>query len=279
MKYFSFNKRLFLSLIGFFVLNIYFNFLPTILPHNDILRFFHLLFFFPIAYLVAQKLTNKGLDFYGVIFFKGWLRNLTLGFSIGFISWSVLFGLYFYFGKYQFIGFIPFMDSAANLVIVLIGFGIGSLINDMIVRGYVINGLKGKIPSSYIFLLSVLIYTFDDIWNAGFSLQNTIFSFILGLSLTYAFFKANSIWVNTGIHFGLNVLYGLFFGVSQQVGGGLFLFKEQPAAEGMTPWLSTIISAVILLILLGLRRQIVVYQPINKYKSNVSKESNSVFKF
>lgn len=205
--------------------------------------------------------------------------KLALGFSIGFISWSVLFGLYFHLGKYQFIGFVPFIDSAANLVIVFIGFGIGSLINDMIVRGYVINGLKGKIPTSSIFILSVLIYTFDDIWNAGFSWQNTIFSFILGLSLTYGFFKANSIWINTGIHFGLNVLYGLFFGVSQQVGGGLFLFRELPASDGMTPWLSTIISAVILLFLLLLRRQIVVYQPINNYKNNEAEESNPVFKF
>lgn len=251
---------LFLTLIGFIILNLYFNLIPTLLPKNDILRFFHLLLFFPLAYIVARKLMNEGLAMYGVVFYKGWIRNLFLGFFIGFSFWAVLFSLYFYLGKYEFIGFGPLLNGAANFFVVLVGFGLGSLINDMIVRGYIINQLKGKIPLAVIFIISLITYTFDDMWNAGFSFQNTIFSFALGLSLTYSFIKANSIWLNTGIHFGLNVLYGLFFGVSQQIGGGIFLFKETSTSSNLTIWLSTFLSLLILLILILLNRYIVVYK-------------------
>lgn len=257
----SSRKKLFLILIGFLILNLYFNFIPSLLPKNDILRFFHLMLFFPLAYIVAHKLTGKGIDIYGIVFYKRWIQNLLLGFSIGFSLWGILFTLYFYFGKYEFIGFTSFFNSATHLFVVLVGFSLGSLINDMIVRGYVINQLKDKLPISVIFIFSLIIYTFDDIWNAGFSLQNTIFSFSLGLSLTYSFIKANSIWLNTGIHFGLNVLYGLFFGVSQQIGGGIFLFKETFASSNLTYWLSTFISLMILFTVILLNRYIVVYTP------------------
>jgi len=252
---------LFLTLIGFIILNLYFNFIPSLLPKNDILRFFHLLLFFPLAYIVARKLTDEGMAMYGVVFYKGWIRNLLSGFFIGFSFWAVLFSLYFLLGKYEFIGFEPLLNAAAHFIVILVGFGLGSLINDMIIRGYIINQLKGKIPITVIFTISLFIYTFDDIWNAGFSVQNTIFSFALGLSLTYSFIKANSIWLNTGIHFGLNVLYGLFFGVSQQIGGGIFLFKETSNSSNLTIWLSTFISLMILFTLFLLNRYIVVYKP------------------
>jgi membrane protease YdiL (CAAX protease family) len=252
--------KLFLTLFGFIILNLYFNLIPTLLPQNDILRFFHLLLFFPLAYILARKLTNEGMALYGVVFYKGWLRNLLLGFFIGFSFWAVLFSLYFQLGKYEFIGFGPLLNAAANFLVILVGFGLGSLINDMIIRGYIINQLKGKIPLSVIFTISLIIYTFDDIWNAGFSVQNTIFSFALGLSLTYSFIKANSIWLNTGIHFGLNVLYGLFFGVSQQIGGGIFLFKENSTSSNLTIWLSTFLSLMILFTVFLLNRYIVVYK-------------------
>lgn len=89
----SSRKKLFLILIGFLILNLYFNFIPSLLPKNDILRFFHLMLFFPLAYIVAHKLTGKGIDMYGIVFYKRWIQNLLLGFSIGFSLWGILFTL------------------------------------------------------------------------------------------------------------------------------------------------------------------------------------------
>lgn len=270
------KKKIFLSLIGFLILNFYFNFIPTILPENDLIRFIQLISFFPLAYIVARTLSGDGFNMYGVVFYKGWIRNLLLGFAIGFGLWGVLFTLYFFLGKYEFIGFVPLLNSVANLFVILVGFSLGSLINDMIVRGYVITQLKGKFPIPVIFIISIIIYAFDDIWHAGFSIQNTIFSLALGLSLTYSFFKANSIWVNTGTHFGLNVVYGLFFGVSQQIGGGIFLFKETAASGALTYWLSSFISTLILFTLYLLRHYIVIYRSESKQSPSETETSHTI---
>jgi hypothetical protein len=240
-------------------LSCYFNVLPIAFPMNDILRFLHLLLFFPLAYILALKLGNAGLSLYGVVFYQGWLRNLLKGFSIGFCFWGILFALYFVLGRYEFEGFNPLSVSLRNIFVVIIGYGLGSLINDMIVRGYLINRLKGKFSLTTIFTLSILVYALDDIWFAGFSIQNTIFSAALGLSLTYSFIKANSIWLNTGIHYGLNVLYGLFFGVSQQAGGGIFLFSEGSSPGILSFWLSTIISILMFFAVVFVSRFINVY--------------------
>jgi len=229
-------------LLAFLILSLYFNLVPHMFPMNDILRFFHLICFFPLAFLVSKRLFKSGMELYGVKFFKGWYGLILVGFVTGFISWAILYILSFVFDKYEFIGLKSFTESGLILIVVLIGFGLGSLINDMIVRGLVFNSLKGKLPSYLIFVLSTLIYSFDDIWFAGFSVQNTIFSIALGLSLTYAIFKTDSIWMTTGIHWGLNVCYGILFSVSNKIGDGLILFEVNKGTPILLDWMSTIIS-------------------------------------
>ncbi|MDZ5471563.1 type II CAAX endopeptidase family protein [Bacillus sp. 31A1R] len=229
-------------LLAFLILSLYFNLVPQLFPMNDILRFIHLVSFFPIALIVSKKLFKSGLELYGVKFFKGWYGLILVGFATGFISWAILYILSFVFNKYEYISMKSFTESGLILIVVLVGFGLGSLINDMIVRGLVFNSLKGKLPIYLIFILSILIYSFDDIWFAGFSVQNTIFSIALGLSLTYAIYKTNSIWMTTGIHWGLNVCYGVLFSVSNKVGDGIILFEVNKRAPILLDWMSTIIS-------------------------------------
>ncbi len=147
-----------------------------------------------------------------------------------------------------------------SVFVVLIGFFLGSLMNDMLVRGIVFAIFKDKLTFPYLFLIALILYALDDAWNEGFSVNNTIFSLALGLSLTYAFFKTNSIWMNTGIHFGINVVYGLFFGVSGKAGDGIFLFTVNEKVQLFTPWLSTMVA----LLLFGL-----VYLFFEKKSNNV----------
>nr|WP_239586951.1 CPBP family intramembrane glutamic endopeptidase [Bacillus ectoiniformans] len=106
------------------------------------------------------------------------------------------------------------------------GFFLGSLVNDLIVRGFVFAQLKDKLSIPRIFVLSVFLYSMEDIWMEGFSLGNTIFSVVLGLSLTYAFMYTGSIWANTGLHWGLNVCYGMFNGMVGDGGGGIFIIEN-----------------------------------------------------
>lgn len=208
---------------------------------SDILRFFHLLFFFPIAYLIARE--RGGLKSYGLVIFSGWFNNLLTGFFIGFSAFFLLYIIRFFLGNYEFIGVKPAGESLLILLLIIVGFGLGSLINDMIIRGLVFSYFKDRVSIVSLMIIAILLYAIDDIWLEGFSINNTLFSIALGLSFTYAFFTTNSIWANTGIHVGLNVVYGLFFGVSGKIGDGIFLFSiNENSHVFITSYLSIIIA-------------------------------------
>lgn len=242
------NLLKFLSL--FILLSVYFNLLPIILSMSDVIRFVHILLFFPLAYLLAKQFHSRGLDMYGLVRFKGWGKNLLLGYITGFVVWAVLFSMYLYFGKLELQGLKDFNHSMLSLFVILFGFGAGSIINDMIVRGLVFYHFKNRVPILALFSLTLIIYAFDDIWYAGFNIPNTIFSLVLGLSLTYAFYKTNSIWANTGIHFGLNTVYGLFYGVSGKAGDGIFVVTQNQSIASWIGWISTLIAFLMFIVVL-----------------------------
>ncbi|MFS0862371.1 CPBP family intramembrane glutamic endopeptidase [Fredinandcohnia sp. 179-A 10B2 NHS] len=253
------KKTILIFLTQFIILSLYFNLFPFILPMNDVFRFFHIILFFPIAYFVARVFSKGDIRIYGVVFYKGWGKNSLIGFIIGAFFWTILFGSYIALGKYEILGFKSINESVFPMFAVLFGFGTGSLINDMLTRGLVFHHFKDKLSVPTVFVISILLYAFDDVWYAGFSIQNTIFSIVLGLSLTYVFYKTNSIWVNTGIHFGLNVVYGLFYGVSGKPGDGIFMFKET-STDVWFGWLSSLISIGILVAVLMTTRYYTVYK-------------------
>ncbi|WLR51079.1 CPBP family intramembrane metalloprotease [Bacillus tianshenii] len=243
-------KNLLTFLFLFILLSIYFNVLPIIFSMDDGIRFVHIILFFPLAYLLAKQFHSRGLDIYGLVRFKGWGKNLLLGFLTGSIAWTVLFSLYLYFRKLELQGLKDFSNSIFPLLVVLFGFGTGSIINDMIVRGLVFYHFKNRVPILVLFSLTLIIYAFDDIWYAGFSIQNTIFSLVLGLSLTYSFYKTNSIWANTGIHFGLNTIHGLFYGVTGKAGDGIFVVTQNQSIASWVGWISTLIASLMFSVVL-----------------------------
>ncbi|OIK16476.1 hypothetical protein BIV60_04165 [Bacillus sp. MUM 116] len=88
--------------------------------------------------------------------------------------------------------------------------------------------IKERIPVKWVFIISLILYALDDSWNEGFSISNTLFSLILGLSLTYAIYKTGSLWADTGIHWGLNVCYGIFNGTLGSSDGGIIKTMYEP---------------------------------------------------
>lgn len=209
--------------VGFLVLDLYFVFVPSLLG-NPFLQFGVYLVFFPLAYIIAKWTGLNGLKGIGLIFHSGWFKNFNISFWIGFSFWMLMFGIQLLSGDLIWIGVQELSESLMPILMIIVGFFIGSFINDLIVRGFVINHLRGK--HWMVFLISILLYALDDYWYGGFSVSNFIFSVILGLSLTYAFYKTGSIWANTGIHYGLNVAYGLFFGMVGSPDTSIFMVRE-----------------------------------------------------
>lgn len=172
-----------------------------------------------------------------------------LSFMVGFSFWSIWNGYSFLVGDYQF-GGLNLGFFGMPLLEVLVGYLLGSLINDIIVRGYIINYFKDKISIPLVFTISVFLYALDDFWYAGFSLSIIIFSILLGMSLTFAFFKTGSIWANTGIHFGSNVAYGLPFGQLGKSNSSLIIVTKSGHESLFTPVVDYSIPILMFLFLL-----------------------------
>jgi membrane protease YdiL (CAAX protease family) len=207
----------------------------------------------------------EGLKGMGMLFHPGWIKNFFISFLIGFGFWMIMFGTQFYIGDLEFVGVRGPRNLIMPVVEVFIGYLVGSLINDLIVRGYVINKLKGKIHIVWIFIISILIYALDDYWYAGFSLSNMIFSIILGLSLTFAFYKTGSIWADTGLHYGLNIAYGLFFGLVGNSESSLFIVKETGHETAVSSLLHYMVPAIMFLFVLNTLKFYV--SPVSKVKN------------
>lgn len=213
-----------IGIIGFFALDLYFN-LFAIQFSNSYMQLATILLFFPLAHYVAKFVGLNGLSGMGVHFHKGWGRNFLLSYIIGFSFWTIWNAYYFIIGDYTY-GGINSHFIGMPLLEVFVGYLLGSLINDIIVRGYLISFLKDKLKIKWVLAISIIIYALDDFWYAGFSVNNIIFSIILGCSLTYTFYKTGSIWANTGIHFGSNIAYGLLFGQNGKPNSSLIIVNE-----------------------------------------------------
>lgn len=69
-------------------------------------------------------------------------------------------------------------DSLIVLLIICAGFGVGYLISDMIVRGLVFNHFHKRVSFGMLIVITVILYTLDDIWVEGLT-----FDCILGQNL------------------------------------------------------------------------------------------------
>lgn len=237
-------KKILFAIIGFIILNLYFNGITNILRLDGVFWVGGALLFFVLAYGVAKATQQEGLGSLGYRMYPQWWKHLLTGFGIGFVCWGLIYGTRYLFGVYTFTGTIALMDIVWVIIQGLIGYGLGSTINDAITRGYIFAQLKGKAPKWLILLISVLIYALDDAWNEGFSLHNTFFSLILGFSLGYAFIKTRAIWFTTGIHFGLNMMYCLFNGVGGS--GGIFI-TESTGVDHVSGIISLVYPALMFL--------------------------------
>ncbi|MFJ5715985.1 CPBP family intramembrane glutamic endopeptidase [Neobacillus sp. NPDC093127] len=212
---------------GFIVLDLYLN-MGIAKSSQFLLQVLLVLLFFPLLKGILMLTKVKEYKGIGISFHPKWWRNTVIGFIIGFSFWLMKYILVYLFGGFEITGGKPFPEMIMSLLMVMLTFLVGSFLNDIIIRGYVFGHFKERIPLKWVFIISLILYALDDSWNEGFSLTNTLFSLILGLSLTYAVYKTGSLWGDTGIHWGLNVCYGIFNGTLGSSDGGIIISRYEP---------------------------------------------------
>ncbi len=223
-------RKLGVGVAGLLAMDAAFQLTPLLLPLNGVVWVVFAGVVVLVIHLIARLTGLGGLAGLGAGLHRGWLRNLGIGFLIGSGFWLGM-QLVLNATKYEVTGAAPFATWPWGLVQIAVGMFLGSWINDLIVRGYVIGQLRGRLPGWIVIAISAAIYALDDIWYEGLSLNNTIFSLLLGTVLGLVVWRTGSIWANTGIHFGLNVVYSIFNGIPGQ-GGASGLIVIRKISEG-----------------------------------------------
>ncbi|WP_066307547.1 CPBP family intramembrane glutamic endopeptidase [Bacillus sp. FJAT-29814] len=214
-------------LAGFIILDLYLN-IGIAKSSQFWLQVLLIVLFFPLLKALLYITKAKEYKNIGISFHSKWWKNLIIGFSIGFSFWLIKYMMVYLFGGLEIKGIKPFSELIISLLMVMLTFLVGSFLNEIIVRGYIFGHLKERIPVKWVFIISLLLYALDDSWNEGFSISNTLFSLFIGLSLTYTIYKTGSLWADTGIHWGLNVCYGIFNGTLGSTDSGIIMTKFKP---------------------------------------------------
>jgi uncharacterized protein len=238
------NKiSLLLWIIGFILLNLYFNGIPKLIQLDVLPWLGYAGGFFLLAFIVARYLLGlKGVNSFGLPMQRGWIRDLGIGFLIGSAVWALKYLIYYSLGKFDVTGLMDTGFIVGMLAQALLGMLLVSAINDITIRGYWFAYLKKENLLKWFMLVTTVLYVADDFWNEGFGWQNMLFSALLGLALAYTVLKTNAIWMAIGIHFGSNMLYRVMAGFD-----GRGIFKLENITDGaMYEYVGLTITALLL---------------------------------
>ncbi|NDK55937.1 CPBP family intramembrane glutamic endopeptidase [Pontibacter fetidus] len=232
-----------LWIIGFILLNLYFNGIPKLVQLDVLPWLMYAGGFFLLAFIVARYLLGlKGINSFGLPMQKGWMSDLGLGFIVGAAVWGLKYLVYYSLGKFEVTGLMDTGFIVGMLAQALLGMLLVSAINDIMIRGYWFAYLKKENLLKWFMLVTTVLYVADDFWNEGFGWQNIVFSALLGLALAYTVLKTNAIWMAIGIHFGSNMLYRVMAGFD-----GQGIFKMENFTDGtMYEYVGLTITALLL---------------------------------
>ncbi|WP_242920385.1 CPBP family intramembrane glutamic endopeptidase [Pontibacter liquoris] len=228
---------------GFVLLNLYASLLPKLFPQNNLLLWFaYWAGFFILAFVLGRYVLRlQGLQSFGMNLHRHWVRNLAVGFILGFGIWALKNLVFYAMGKFELTGMMEAGYIYPLLAQALLGMFFAAAINDLLIRGYWFAFCRKEHQMKWYLLLATVLYALDDSWNEGFDVMNLAFSAVLGISLAYTVLKTGSIWMAIGIHWGGNMMYRLIAGFD-----GQGIWKLEHVTEGVQyEYVSLLVTALL----------------------------------
>ena len=181
------------------------------------------------AWLCLKYLEKMRLASLGFAFFRGWWREMWLGFVIAALMMIAVVALQALGGGTRMMlnplfwktvdgvrsfDFIGFGMIARDLTLAFVLFALAAAFEELLFRGYPFQTwLRGGIsPAIPIVLLSVFfgLVHLGNPSNTKFATVNTI---LAGIWLSVAYLKTRSLWFPTALHLGWNWMMGAVFGI------------------------------------------------------------------
>lgn len=142
---------------------------------------------------------------------KGILRNYLWGLLIGTGMISSVFVVNWLFQGIT-VGVnkdIPWLD----ILLIAIGFGIQGLSEEVLCRGYLMNGLTARWSPLTAILVNSIVFAVLHMGNSGLSIIALLNLFLVGFVFSYIFYLTENIWIVGALHSVWNFLLGSVYGV------------------------------------------------------------------
>jgi uncharacterized protein len=222
-------------------------------------------FFLNISFVLAAWIMLKWVDhrspaMLGLNFWTSSLREILIGFGLGFVNLGLVFFALLAFGwiSVEWAG-ITLTDT--NMFIFYLGiYFVFASIEELINRGYLFQVLSEGVGVFAAAVIINSIFSLGHILNPDFSILAAIFLFIHGLLYTVAYLKTRSLWTPIGLHMAWNFTQGPVAGmkVSGTSPGNSFLLTDVSGPDLLTGGnfgvegglVAIFISAIILFVLL-----------------------------
>lgn len=165
----------------------------------------------------------------------GWLRQLAIGFGLGFVLVVIAVVAVALFGGLTFHP-PPTFHNLLRIPIVLLVLIAGSLAEELMFRGYPFQRLVEAIGAGGSILVFSVLFALVHWMNPGASPLGLFNTVLIGAVLSVAYLRTRALWLPWGLHFAWNTTLGLVFGLPVS---GIRLFNVIVPATAVGPrWLT-----------------------------------------
>lgn len=221
---------------------------PTIFTYTIQVAWLLLASWVCLKYLERMRLTSLGLAF-----FRGWWREVWLGFGIAALMITAVVALQIIGGGTRLLvnplfwkaaeggrsfDFVGFGMIARDMGVGLVLLALAAAFEELLFRGYAFQTLlRGGISPVIPILLLSLFFGLVHLGNPSSTKFSTINTILAGVWLSVAYLKTRSLWFPTALHLGWNWMMGAFFGIPIS-GLKLIRYPLFVAANDAPLWLS-----------------------------------------
>lgn len=168
------------------------------------------------GYLCVRLLEGLPWSSLGLTFHAGWLRDLVIGFAIGFAALAVAVSIAAAAGglRFSFAGSGPIVPIARSLVGATVLLFVAALAEEALFRGYPLQTFTRARLAWVGVVVTLIFFAYVHLSNPhvtpGMTFTNTA---LAGLWLAVGYLRTRSLWFPLGLHWSWNWALGWFFGL------------------------------------------------------------------
>ena len=178
------------------------------LPANITVAFFGFMGMLGIAWLFRRYIDRRTFRSLGFDF-SGFKKDFVIGLLVGFALISLGFVLLLILGNLS-------VESVSYNIPLLVGyvvlFSIGSLNEEIMIRGYILNNFIDSMNKYIALLVSSLLFAVMHLANANVTILSFVNIFLAGILLGIYYIHRRNLWLPISLHFSWNFFQGPIFG-------------------------------------------------------------------